>query len=1474
MVIGSTVSHSLTGLHHKPETIFPPHHNEFKEIIGIELQRIPIHGQLEGLEKQKHEIMKHERELAHDLLEKELLEKELKRKHEILELEQKELEHKEHEILEHEKRELEHRQLEILEHEKNELEHRQHEILEREKNELEHRQHEILEHEHKELEHRHLLDHEHKDLEHRHEILEHEHGEIEHREHDFLHHNIPPHDVLQPHLPHNGFEHHTPPFTELEHHSPRHNEFEHHLPPHQGFQHHTPLHKGIEHHIPKHDVLEHRVHGHNTLEHHVPPLEHDLEHEHEREHEHELEVFEHERREHERREHDILVHEPPIPWDDPNFAIGEEIHHREEEFHHDELFPVSGGTRNTSRRGGSNRRTSSSNRGSSNNRGNSNRRRTSNNRGRSNNNNRSNSNNRGNSNNRNNSNNRRSNNRNNSNNRNTNNRRNSNTNINTQELFNTRNRQNNNNRSNSNNSNRRNNNSNNNSRRNSNLQELAILEEEILVEPEVVEQLSRPERHAEFQPYSNVEETTAVETKMTHEPATNTYAKRIQTNVGEARAHDDVGNLRKPGEFEREEAQDKHILYVEDQRRPSDHNPETADRRGEPESRKSNGALSTGSARSDNIFKQPSTSFIKDEQYLTLDGPTPTPNKPSQSNSRPSNFHNFENSRPNQFGGSNFGRPSNIQQNKQPSRPTESFFVNEGNFKPQRPQQSNFGSQQSFGSGFSNQEGSALQRPSNINFNYEGSAKPAGSNFGGQENQPVQRPFGQGQYSNGHSGFPGSSGSFNSQGSSGQEAIKRPFSGSFSNAASSNSQTVFTSGSGQRPIASGSGSQGSLNFQKPLGSNFRPQRPQREGFNSGNINGEVPSESLFNAGSSRPFGPSPTNFDTENTQQEQFGSNFNGQSTSPKRPSVINFNSQPGSDSASSGCSTTVGHRPQKSPSFITDSSYVQSNSGYNQYEDVRPSRRPSSLENDNFAPMQHNTRRPLKGSSSSVGQFRPDQMISENTEEHLGGGRRRPQRPEYPREGVYYSNQEQEQQYQPGAGKGGYYKETDTRPTGHTTGLLTAFEESLYDSSEDSGETKRHHRRENNGRPSTEETYSSHQKNPRPSHSNSGPRRPTGEPSRPRPSNGNISHNLDVISLQEDSWLWPDEPKKGNRRIRPTRKYDCSDMTSLDIVFPSRETILNLTCIAEPGKNKNNGSHTTARPTTTTTGSGVTNFKRHPNYKLLPTEACGIDLGNKIIGGTNTQLDEFPWMALLQHTSERGQSLGFGCGGSLISPRYILTAAHCISGPAIKNNVKVTKIRLGEYDTSKEVDCQGEVCNHKPVDAHIEQIIVHPQYRSTDRSQQHDIALIRLREDVKNSVAYINPICLPWNGTPRNITGERFTVAGWGRTANGQGTSSKTKQKVTLPGVSLEDCSPFYNRINIQLQKTQMCAGGEKDKDSCQGDSGGPLMMSRVTDNQVRWEVHGIVSFGPEKCGVDKVAGVYTKVSEYLQWILDTIKK
>jgi secreted trypsin-like serine protease len=74
----------------------------------------------------------------------------------------------------------------------------------------------------------------------------------------------------------------------------------------------------------------------------------------------------------------------------------------------------------------------------------------------------------------------------------------------------------------------------------------------------------------------------------------------------------------------------------------------------------------------------------------------------------------------------------------------------------------------------------------------------------------------------------------------------------------------------------------------------------------------------------------------------------------------------------------------------------------------------------------------------------------------------------------------------------------------------------------------------------------------------------------------------------------------------------------------------------------------------------------------LLPDkDTCGIDTTKKIYGGQKTDLDEFPWMALIEYEKAKGVR-GFECGGVLISKKYVLTAAHCIKGKALPKTWKL----------------------------------------------------------------------------------------------------------------------------------------------------------------------------------------------------------
>lgn len=102
--------------------------------------------------------------------------------------------------------------------------------------------------------------------------------------------------------------------------------------------------------------------------------------------------------------------------------------------------------------------------------------------------------------------------------------------------------------------------------------------------------------------------------------------------------------------------------------------------------------------------------------------------------------------------------------------------------------------------------------------------------------------------------------------------------------------------------------------------------------------------------------------------------------------------------------------------------------------------------------------------------------------------------------------------------------------------------------------------------------------------------------------------------------------------------------------------------------------------------------------------------------------------------------------------------------------------------------------------------------------------------------------------------------------------------QWVRLPIVDRLQCAASYARFSansrtpIIVSGAQMCVQGKENMDACQGDSGGPL-MSDASESNDRYTLLGLVSFGPRTCGVSNFPGVYTKVTSYIDWIIDNME-
>ncbi|XP_073491620.1 serine protease 33-like [Aquarana catesbeiana] len=246
----------------------------------------------------------------------------------------------------------------------------------------------------------------------------------------------------------------------------------------------------------------------------------------------------------------------------------------------------------------------------------------------------------------------------------------------------------------------------------------------------------------------------------------------------------------------------------------------------------------------------------------------------------------------------------------------------------------------------------------------------------------------------------------------------------------------------------------------------------------------------------------------------------------------------------------------------------------------------------------------------------------------------------------------------------------------------------------------------------------------------------------------------------------------------------------------------------------------------------------------------CGSPLvSSRIVGGTDALDGEWPWQVALIDKEANGEYL---CGGSLISPEWVMTAAHCIQKPIQVSNYK---IYLGMYKL-------GVISSHTVV-ANVRNIIVNRNF--TSDGDPGDIALVQLATPVTYT-QYIMPICLP-SSTTTFPCGTECWVTGWGtRSYGGDVIKNGVLQEVMVPLIDRNTCQVMYSngQVTEKIQYDQICAGYmDGGKDSCQGDSGGPL----VCKVQGVWYEVGIVSWG-EGCAKKNYPGVYTLVMAHQNWI------
>lgn len=229
----------------------------------------------------------------------------------------------------------------------------------------------------------------------------------------------------------------------------------------------------------------------------------------------------------------------------------------------------------------------------------------------------------------------------------------------------------------------------------------------------------------------------------------------------------------------------------------------------------------------------------------------------------------------------------------------------------------------------------------------------------------------------------------------------------------------------------------------------------------------------------------------------------------------------------------------------------------------------------------------------------------------------------------------------------------------------------------------------------------------------------------------------------------------------------------------------------------------------------------------------AATDLEPRIIGGYVDSIQDLKYLVQVATKDSI-------CGGSLITTRWVITAAHCV------HNVNLNDLRI--YGGTSEQGDQNAVTR-------LVNLVAIPKEFNM-KTMNMDVAALLLDQDMTGN--NIGTIALASQTVP---PGRRVKVSGWGATNPNSSATSRQLHSVVIPMWSKAACRAAY-RGKQRIYRSMICAAKPNERDSCDGDSGGPMVY--------RGELVGIVSYG-YKCA-SSLPGVYTSVPYIRRWFLDIL--